>query len=255
MTGRVLALVQATWREAVRSRTLGILFLFTVLLFAFTPLLGSLALDARRSVITDLGLFGVFLCTQLIAVFLAVELPQADLARGTAQVLLATGTGRGEWLAGKFLGVLLVVLAVAAGCGAVFLAFLAFEGVAVTREIITALLVIAAEGVLMAGVGVLMGTICTRLPALFLAIGFLFFGHVGEGLRLSIGQEAGMLVNSLCDTAYILFPHLELFRFGSDVTWRPTLGLRQLVGIAAYAFTYATACVSAAALFLRRRDL
>lgn len=252
---RLLALAHNTWREAIRNQTLGVLLIFAALLLLITPTFGTLSLDARRQTIADLGLFGIVFFSHLIAVFLAIDLPQNDLTRGTASLLFATGVTPGEWLAGKFLGIVSVVLVVDIGMGFCLFGFLALNGVPLDRYLLQSVVIMAAEGVLLAGVALLLGTLVPRLPALFLVIGFFLLGHVGEDLRLAFSQEGGLLLTVGSEIAYLFLPHLELFSVGRHLSWTPPVTPRFLFGIVIYAVAYATACVSAATLCLRRRDL
>lgn len=116
--GAVSAIVLNTVREAVRDRILYSMLLFAIGLILFSLVLGEIAPREQLRLTTDVGLAGISLITVLLAIVLGVSNLHKEIDRKTVYFILPMPLHRWQFLAGKFLGmglVLVVTLAVTTG--------------------------------------------------------------------------------------------------------------------------------------------
>lgn len=119
---RVLAISINTFREAVRDRVLYGVFAFAVGVLLLTLALAELSLEQQERVVMDLGLASISFFGVVIAVFLGSSLLYKEIEKKTLYVILPKPIHRWEFLAGKFLGIVLTGFVFVATMGAVQLA-------------------------------------------------------------------------------------------------------------------------------------
>jgi len=125
--GRVYAVAINTFREAVRDRVLyGVLGLALAVLL-FTLALAQLALYEQRRIILDVGLATISFFAIMVAVFLGSSLLYKEIERKTLYVILSKPIARGEFLLGKYLGIVLTASTFVALMGGVLCWILAVQ--------------------------------------------------------------------------------------------------------------------------------
>ena len=109
MTARWVAL--AVFRESVRDRVFYNLVLFAVLLIGASILIGQLTAGQDVKIIKDLGLAATSLFGLFIAIFVGINLVSKEVDRRSVYPLFAKPIRRSEFIAGKYAGLLLTLLA------------------------------------------------------------------------------------------------------------------------------------------------
>ena len=108
-TARWVAL--AVFRESVRDRVFYNLVLFAVLLIGASILSGQLTAGQDVKIIKDLGLAATSLFGLFIAIFVGINLVSKEVDRRSVYPLFAKPVRRSEFIAGKYAGLLLTLLA------------------------------------------------------------------------------------------------------------------------------------------------
>jgi len=108
---KVLAIARNTFRENIRDKILYNLILFALLMILSSLVLGQLTLGYEEKVIVDLGLSSISIFGTLIAIFIGIGLVYKELERRTIYALLAKPVHRWEFILGKYLGLLITLLA------------------------------------------------------------------------------------------------------------------------------------------------
>src|SRR5262245_957265 len=123
MLARPLVISLNTYREAVRARVLHGLFALALGTGAYALIVGQFALRDSLRVVSDLGAASISLYAIVVAVVLGATSLYRELELKTLFPILARPVARTEYLAGKYLGTLLVLLVfVVANSGIVMLA-------------------------------------------------------------------------------------------------------------------------------------
>lgn len=124
---RTYAIALNTFREAVRDRVLYAVLGFAVLVLLFALALAELSLGEEERVVADLGYASISLFSVVIAIFLGSSLLYKEIERKTLYVILPKPIARGEFLVGKYAGIVLTAVVFIGLMGAVQLWVMAVQ--------------------------------------------------------------------------------------------------------------------------------
>ncbi len=262
MLGRILAVAQNTFREAIRNKILYALLFFAVLLILSSVAVAKLALYDEVRIIQDLGLAATSLFGIIIAVFVGVNLIHKEMDRKTIYLILARPIRREEFLVGRYLGTI-ETMAVIVGLMGLVLGFtVLMRGGQLRASLLQALFLVFLEIGVISAVAVLFSTFSSP----FLSGLFTLLIFVAGRLVLDIRQLAQRfppgLSRWLLDTAAAVLPNGRLFYVSGAVVqgqWRSIHGTfvtwAYLGQVTAYAVFYTALVLLLAALVFQRRDL
>jgi ABC-type transport system involved in multi-copper enzyme maturation permease subunit len=129
MLARVSVIALNTYREAVRARILFGLFALALATTGYSLVVGAYTAGNQLRVVSDLGAAAISLYAIIVAVVLGATSLYRELELKTLFPILARPLSRGEYLAGKYLGTLLVLLVfVTANTGVALLAISVIAG-------------------------------------------------------------------------------------------------------------------------------
>src|SRR5205085_9624804 len=103
-----------TYREAVRDRVLYNLIAFALLMTAAAVLVGQISIQIERLVVINLGLTAISLFGIIIAIFIGIGLVSKEIEKKTLYTILSRPVRRWEFIAGKYLGLLMTLVVNAA---------------------------------------------------------------------------------------------------------------------------------------------
>ncbi|MGB0680057.1 MAG: hypothetical protein ACPGUV_10385 [Polyangiales bacterium] len=124
---RITAIAGNTLREALRDRVLQAMLACCSALLLFFLALAELSLHEQRRVLIDLGLATISLLTVLLTLFVSATLLHKELERKTLYILLPKAVRRAEVVAGKFVGVVLLLSVWVALVGSLLLSLSAVQ--------------------------------------------------------------------------------------------------------------------------------
>jgi ABC-type transport system involved in multi-copper enzyme maturation permease subunit len=107
MTGRVVAIAQSVFADAVRRKTLYVVLVFAVIMLATVPSLPSYGIGVVQAVFREVSLALIFLAALVLALALMVNRIPSDAERRTVYNVLAKNVRRWEYVLGTWLGVFL----------------------------------------------------------------------------------------------------------------------------------------------------
>lgn len=141
---RTYAIALNTFREAVRDRVLYAVLGFAVLVLLFALALAELSLGEEERVVADLGYASISLFSVVIAIFLGSSLLYKEIERKTLYVILPKPIARGEFLVGKYAGIVLTAVVFIGLMGAVQLWVMAVQRAGGTVALLAAPVVLLA---------------------------------------------------------------------------------------------------------------
>jgi Cu-processing system permease protein len=200
MLARVAVVALNTYREAVRARILHGLFALALMTNAYSLVVGSYTAGNQLRVVSDLGAASISLYSIIVAVVLGATSLYRELELKTLFPILARPVGRAEYLAGKYLGTLLLLLVfVGANTGIALLAIAAIAGRGPWLVVGLGLGSIAVLG----GVGYAVRRSITYLPIAWAA----FAGVTGALLASGAPDDRRVLVGlgvlTVCEAAIV----------------------------------------------------
>jgi ABC-type transport system involved in multi-copper enzyme maturation permease subunit len=243
-----------TWREAIRDRIYLALVSFAVLLFGITQIISPLALGEGDKITRDFGLTALTLLGVLIIIMVGTGLVQKELERKTIMTLLSKPLGRGEFIVGKFTGLLMTLALLFAGMLVLLMALIWIREGGWDTPVLLAGCLSAGELVIMTAVAIFFSTCASpTLSGLFTFAAF-FMGHFSADLLVFATQAASPVLAWVLKGSYFIFPNLELFNARSSAVHgvAPT-GLQFALGLG-YMTVYVAAVMTAAVLIFRNRE-
>lgn len=127
MLGRVFAIAMNTYREAVRARVLFGLLAAALAVTAYSLVIASMSIKDEMRIVADLGSAGISLFSVLVAIILGATSLYRELELKTVFPILTRRLKRHEYVVGKYLGILSVLVAFIAIDGASVLGILAVQ--------------------------------------------------------------------------------------------------------------------------------
>jgi hypothetical protein len=134
---RIRALTANTFTELVRLKVFYFLLLFALLLIGSSAFLVRLSFQDQFQMLKDLSLGAMSIFTSLLAILATAGLLPKDIEDRTLYTILAKPVPRLEYLIGKLLGVMLLLLAAMVAMGAMFALVLWWRVHEVTADILT----------------------------------------------------------------------------------------------------------------------
>jgi len=127
MLGRVFAIAMNTYREAVRARVLFGLLAAALAASAYSLVIASMSLKQEMRIVADMGSAAISAFAVLVAIILGATSLYRELELKTVFPILTRRLRRHEYLLGKYLGIVGVLLAFIAIDGATVLGIIAFQ--------------------------------------------------------------------------------------------------------------------------------
>ena len=279
MPGRVWAVALNTFREAVRDRVLYLLLVVGIGAVAFSKFLGEISVGDTLHVIVNTGLTAVSLLGVMISIFVGTGLIYKEIDKRTVYTILSKPVRRGEFILGKYLGLLLTAAVCMALLSAAFLIYyrLVAEparvlkgpgvpppglwyrigGGRITVTLLAALAFIFVEVCLITAVAVMFSSASTPILSAVLTSAVFAAGRLSWWIpqfmeELSRRGAASTARYFFLEVLYLITPNLgalDLTREAANQNLLPgALGWRLL-----YALSYIAVMLLAATLVFRRR--
>lgn len=257
MTSRLSAITLNTFREAVRDRVLYNLVLFVLLLVASAPVISQISIGMEKLMLVNLGLSSISLFGVIIAIFVGIGLVSKEIEKKTLYTILSRPVRRWEFIAGKYLGLLLtlVVNAVLMTVG-FYLALLVFTHGLHQADgmLLVAIYFIILQFMMMVAITLLFSTFSTPIFSAIFAFSLFVIGTFGNDLRNFAAMSHGATRWLATAAAYIM-PNFASLNVISQVAHEQSVGAQLVLFNTVYALLYSVAVTAAAVLIFERRNL
>lgn len=269
--GKVWIIAGNTFLEAVRQRFFLALLLLAAGLFASTEFLREFNFGGASEVkfITDIGIGALVFFGSVLTITATAQMFFAEIESRTALTLLAKPVRRGEFIAGKFLGVWMVVLIFCAFVTALLCAVLAMREAEIltmdpdaTGRIVNYGDLVAAGFVQWVKFGVLSAitlflasfsnTNLFSVATSFLVLVICHLQYLARDVWERGGSGSARVAAALIG---LLFPNFQLFNLGDVIAAGESLTLATILRVTAYGFAYIAVFLSLATYSFRRREI
>ncbi len=207
----VWIIAKNTYRELIRERLLYGVFLIAALVTALSFFLSTVSLGQNARIMHNIGLATIHLFTLFILIFVTTNSVAKDLDRRTVYFLFPKPISRGQYVVGKYLGLLLLLFTTLVILGAVFLL-----GVSVTEKgLIGAAFINLGysflEISLLIAIAQLFASFTAPLNASLYSIALYIIGHSLTALRLFVADAGNQALQHVVSFCYYILPNLEKF--------------------------------------------
>jgi ABC-type transport system involved in multi-copper enzyme maturation permease subunit len=251
----VIEIAQLTVRDLLRRRVLVLLALFCGGMVAVSFPLRVLSIGQWQRIITDVGLGATDLSVSLLAMLLGSSLIAGDLEKRSLYPLLAKPVSRGSFVAGKYLGLMVIVGLMTAAMGVGTLGVLAAARESGFVPIVQGVLGIIFSGAVMGGIALMFSCFTSATLAGIFSLSIALAGHLSSDLAY-FGSKTPILLPRLFMIGFAkILPHLEALNlkdYASAGTILPSSDVLLRIG---YGTAYSILVVSLGAVIFSRRDL
>lgn len=259
MVMRVMAVATSTFWEAVRNRAFLGMLLGALAMIAASLLMSQMVVfDQRQRVVLDFGLFFISFVGVIISIVVGVLLIYNDLERKTIYALLTKPVRRFEFVLGRYVGLVLILLLMFLLMTGSWLLVMKTEGVDLRAVHIQALLLVFLQLGIVAAVAVLFSSFSTPVLSGIFTFGIYAVGRQVEFIRELLMASKGPFaafpwLRPVGRAVVNVFPDLTLFDITRqilldvEVPWS-YVGLTSLYGLSFIAIFI----LAAMAIFNRR---
>ncbi|MCC7203288.1 MAG: ABC transporter permease subunit [Nitrospirae bacterium] len=259
---KVLTIARNTFREAIRDRILYNLLFFALLMIAMSLLLASLTVGEQSRIIIDIGLGSINIFGVLIAIFLGIGLIIKEIDRKTIYNILSKPVPRYQFIAGKYLGLLITIIVNLAIMGAGLYIILMVNELRwgnyifnVNLDVWKAIYMIFIELMVVTAIAMMFSTFSSSstLSAIF-TIAVYLIGHLTEELKLIGGKFQDSLMETVINIFYYLLPNLDNFNIKGKVVHGIYVSPGYMIMVTLYGILYIGAVMLISGVIFQRRD-
>src|SRR5688572_15831496 len=179
----IQAIALLTFKEAVRSKILYLLFFFAVVLISISYIIGQLTVGDELKIIKDLGISSIHFFGVLITIFIGIGLVFREMEKRTIFMVLSKPLRRHHFLLGKFFGMALTLFVILCTLVGVFYIVLYLKGGA-TSGLLWSFYMIYLEWLIITAIALLFSSFSTPLLSTMLTLAAFFAGHLTESLLM-----------------------------------------------------------------------
>lgn len=258
MTRRIGAIAFNTFREAIRDRVLYNLIVFVLLIVGSSLIVGQVSIGIERLVLVNLGLTAISLFGIVIAIFIGIGLVSKEIEKRTLYtVLAARPVRRWEFIAGKWLGLILTLTVNAAFMALGFFGALLYQAhkfQASDVPILAALYFILLQFVLITSLALFFSTFSSPLLSSVFAFALFVIGTFAEDLR-GFASLAGGATRYLATGLAYLVPNFATLNVISEVAHGVPVPAKLIALNTLYVLVYSAAVCGAAVAVFENRNL
>lgn len=243
-----------TFRQSVRQRVFFNIAVFGAGMVALAFVVSFLSYGYQYRVVRSIGLSGVALALNLLALLMSVTLVHQEIDRKTLFVVLTRPVTRSQYVLGRFLGLLAALAVVLAGFSVVFVIAMQMTNGTLAGQDALALLMTLPEAAILAAFGLVLS--CFSTPNLSAGIGLGFWvaaSTTDDLVRLTAKADAG--TQGVAQVVYYILPALSRFDFREAAVYGDPIQSGDVAMVVVYGVLYASMLVMLAGLVLSRREM
>lgn len=249
----VAAIGLNTFREAVRDRVMYLILVFALILILVSRLLSMLTVGEEGRIIKDVGLSAISIFGVLTAVFVGVSLVFKEIEKRTIYTLLANPVQRWQFVAGKYAGLLLVLVMNVLVMTGMLLLILVVRGESMAGIPVAALMIFV-ELALVTAFALLFSSFANPILAAVGTAAVYVTGHLTWSFELLKARLPEGVGRTLCDVLYWALPNLGYLNVKSQAVHGGALPDGYLLSALLYGSGYALAVLTVACIVFERRD-
>jgi ABC-type transport system involved in multi-copper enzyme maturation permease subunit len=258
-----------TFKEGIRSRAVYGISLFAVMLLGLSPMISYMAPRDVGKVAVDMALSTISFSGLLIVLFIGINLMAKDLDRRTIYMVLAKPISRGEYIFGKFFGMMLLMISaiiIISGLSALSLLMLKANYSAYFERfswslVFLGIVFITMMLVLLSALSFLFASLSSSS---FITLALTIISYlIGQSMsdvkalleaQLAAGAPVSAVTVTMVKVAYYLLPNLSLFDIKSSVAHGIPLPPSRVAWTMLYGVVYSAMVLTIASLFFRKRE-
>jgi ABC-type transport system involved in multi-copper enzyme maturation permease subunit len=252
---RVWAIARNVFRETIRDRILYLVLAYAMLMGSAALLVPSIANQAERKIILDLGLASMSFFGLIVAIFLGTSLVNKEVEKRTVHVLIAKPMSRSEFILGKHLGLIALISVLLLGMAIIFIGIVAIlQPGAPFLAISWAIFFIFLELILIVAAALMFGVFTSSILATLYTIALYIAGHFSR-ILLQLGQfTESVTLQRIFQAIYLILPDLERLNLKNQAVYDQIPPPLELFTSGLYGVIYTTILLLVAIFVFSRRQ-
>lgn len=252
---RVWAIAGNTFREALRDKVLLTLVVIAVIVTAAAKIIPPLAVGEGSKIVKDLGLATMTLFGVLIAILVGGRLVYREIEKRTILTVLAKPLRRWEFLLGKYVGLMLVLVVSILVMTVWFGLFMILTRVPLDAHLLLPVGMLILELGVVTAIAVLFSAFVTPISSAVFTFAVYFVGNMSRDLVNLADINKSPVVKTVARFLYYVLPNLKNLDVRAAAVHNQIIPPLQLVLGIAYALSYIVAALLLATFIFRRRNL
>jgi ABC-type transport system involved in multi-copper enzyme maturation permease subunit len=247
----VMAIALTTYRESIRSKVLYSVVFFAILLVVIAAMFGRVTIGDPTTVLKDFGLMSISFFSVAFAVINGGNLLHKELARKTIYNILSKAVARWEFLLGKYLGMVVVVMALVGLLGLILSALLFLYEGRFDLLLLEAYLFILFELLIVSAAAIFFSSIVvTPLLSGLFTFGIFLAGRSTDYI-LKFAEGSG---DAVSHSLYWILPHLNWLNISNGIVYGEGRSLENMFWSFLYAAGYSLILLVLANWAFQRRE-
>ncbi|MGB9721519.1 MAG: ABC transporter permease [bacterium] len=251
---RILAILENTFKEALRQRIMLLLIIFSIILIVISLFLEPFALGESPKLLRDFGMAVASLFGILVVIIIGSTLIHKDIEKRTIYTVIAKPVRRSEIIIGKFLG-LFFLIAILEGTMAMIHQFVIFiyEG-KFDIPILLNLPFSLIEIMVLLGILLLFSSFSSATLTSIMGVIFYIVGHASPDLKLFANTVKTPALKYIAYGFYYILPNLENFNLRLELVHKLPIYADQALFSVCYGFIYTVFLLYLAVLVFEQRE-
>jgi ABC-type transport system involved in multi-copper enzyme maturation permease subunit len=251
----VRAIAVNTFREAIRDRILYLFVGFALVMVMSTKLFGMLTVGDEAKIVKDIGLASMQFFSMLIAVMMSMLLVSREVDSRTVFIILAKPVRRWQFLLGKYLGLVAIVIANLIVITLVLTVMVRLYAGEWDPMLLFAAFMTLLEMLVLAAFAILFAVLTKPILGSLMTLAVFVVGHTSADLWLLTRRLPDALTKTVVTVVYYLVPNLERFNFRAQVVHDLPIPGAAVAWAVVYALAFSAVVMLLASLRFRGKDL
>lgn len=255
MSFPLVIIAKNTFVEMIRDRVLYIVLIFSILFMAFCFALGQLSYNEIFRLSVSMGQSGIHLCFSGLTIFLGCSVFYKEIEMKTIYTLLARPVTRDQYLLGKFLGLMSILLVILVGFIACFTIIELFLGMPLLITSYYSFLGMFLESMVLLSITFLFSCFAKPFLSITGSLSFFLIGHWVSNLE-KLADKKGVTEHFKMISQFIsrTFPDLELVNWRDFAVAKSHVGVNELVMSSFLVLLWAMLFFLLSLLIFRKKD-
>lgn len=254
----VIAVSINTFREAIRNKVFGSLMFFAALMILSSMVLGQMSLHHEVRLATNVTLFASTIFAMVISVYSSVTLLHTELERRTIYTILSKPIRRWQFLLGKYIGVLALVLLVLTVMAIITAIVVNIQGGTFSIVFFYGFVTLFFQMMIITALAHCFATFSSPLLSGFTTVAIFIGGNLFSQLKLVqqllIEQKSPTLA-ALISVLQVILPNLESLNLSEEITYNLAIPNQYMTSAIWYTLSYALVVLVLGMGIFSRRDL
>jgi ABC-type transport system involved in multi-copper enzyme maturation permease subunit len=244
-----------TFHEIIRDRVLYGILVFAILLFGLSLALGQLSFAEQTRISANFGFTAIHLGAVILSIFVGSTLVGREIDKKTILTLLVRPISRSQFVIGKAVGLISVIVVCVFGLTLFLAGTLYFIGMPPNIVFLIGLYGIILEASVLLAITIFFGSFSSPILSVSFVIGIFLIGHWIDSLKFFASRSQSEQFQFMAKVIYAIMPNFEHFNWRSLFIYSESVPWREVGTATVYMLALTTFFISISTIILSRRDL